>query len=224
MKRTENEGLQMKQKILIRNEEKSDYRTVEEITRKAFYNLYIPGCAEHYLVHIMRSHKDFLPELDFVIELDGRVIGNVMYTKARLVGETGEEKEILTFGPVCILPEYQRMGYGRMLLEHSFQEAAALGYDVIVIFGNPGNYVSRGFKSCKKYNVCLENGTFPSAMMVKELKPGALDGRKWVYHDSPVMQFDEQEAARFDLDFEKMEKKYQASQEEFYIHSHSTIQ
>lgn len=185
MKRTENEGLQMKQKILIRNEEKSDYRTVEEITRKAFYNLYIPGCAEHYLVHIMRSHKDFLPELDFVIELDGRVIGNVMYTKARLVGETGEEKEILTFGPVCILPEYQRMGYGRMLLEHSFQEAAALGYDVIVIFGNPGNYVSRGFKSCKKYNVCLENGTFPSAMMVKELKPGALDGRKWVYHDSP---------------------------------------
>lgn len=211
-------------RIKIRHEEKSDYRTVEEITRKAFYNLYAPGCVEHYLVHIMRQHKDFLPELDFVLEIDGQVIGNIMYTKARLVDESGQEKEVLTFGPVCVLPEYQRMGYGKMLIEHSFEQAVALGYDVVVIFGNPSNYVSRGFKSCKKYNVCLENGTFPTAMMVKELKPDALDGRKWTYYDSPVMQIDEQEAERFDEGFEKLEKKYQTSQEEFYIHFHSTLQ
>lgn len=211
-------------RIKIRHEKKSDYRTVEEITRKAFYNLYAPGCVEHYLVHIMRQHKDFLPELDFVLEIDGQVIGNIMYTKARLVDESGQEKEVLTFGPVCVLPEYQRMGYGKMLIEHSFEQAVALGYDVVVIFGNPSNYVSRGFKSCKKYNVCLENGTFPTAMMVKELKPDALDGRKWTYYDSPVMQIDEQEAERFDEGFEKLEKKYQTSQEEFYIHFHSTLQ
>ena len=147
-----------------------------------------------------------------------------MYTKAKLVDESGDEKEILTFGPVCIMPEYQRMGYGKMLMEHSFDQAVALGYDVIVIFGNPSNYACRGFKSCKKYNICLENGTFPAAMMVKELKPEALDGRKWVYYDSPVMMIDEQEAARFDEGLEKMEKKFQPSQEEFYIHSHSIIQ
>lgn len=214
----------MDKTLIIRNEKETDYKTVETITRKAFYNLYIPGCVEHYIVHIMRGHKDFVPELDLVAELDGRVIGNVMYTKARLVDESGEEKSILTFGPVSILPEYQRMGYGKMLLEHSFERAAGLGYDVIVIFGNPGNYVSRGFKSCKKYHVCLENGTFPSAMMVKELKPGALDGRKWFYYDSPVMQIDEKEAERFDDTLEKMEKQYRPSQEEFYIHSHSVIQ
>ena len=224
MKRTKIEELQMNQKISIRNEQKEDYRNVEEITRKAFYNLYVPGCAEHYLVHIMRRHKDFLPELDFVIELDGHVIGNIMYTKAKLVDESGEEKEILTFGPVCVLPEYQRMGYGKMLMEYSFERAAALGYDLIVIFGNPSNYVSRGFKSCKKYNICLENGAYPTAMMAKELKPDALDGRKWIYRDSPVMRIDEQEAERFDEGFEKMEKKYQPSQEEFYIHLHSTVQ
>ncbi len=211
-------------RIKIRHEEKSDYRTVEEITRKAFYNLYAPGCVEHYLVHIMRQHKDFLPELDFVIEIDDQVIGNIMYTKARLVDESGKEKEVLTFGPVCMLPEYQRMGYGKMLIEHSFEQAVVLGYDVVVIFGNPSNYVSRGFKSCKKYNVCLENGIYPTAMMVKELKPNALDGRKWTYYDSPVMQIDEQEAERFDEGFEKLEKKYQTSQEEFYIHFHSTLQ
>ena len=55
--------------------------------------MYIPGCVEHYLVHIMRGHKDFIPELDFVLELDGRIIGNIMYTTARLVDEAGEEKK-----------------------------------------------------------------------------------------------------------------------------------
>lgn len=88
--------------INIRNENKNDYKKVEEITREAFYNIYIPGCVEHYLVHIMREHEDFIPELDFVIEVDGNIIGNVMYTKAKLVDENGNEKKILTFGPFCI--------------------------------------------------------------------------------------------------------------------------
>ena len=209
--------------IKIRNEAESDFKRVEAITRKSFWNLYIPGCAEHYLVHIMRSHQDFLPELDLVIEVDGQVIGNIMYTKTKLIDERGEVKDILTFGPVCILPEYQRMGYGKKLMEYSFEKAAAMGYDVIVIFGNPNNYVSRGFMSCKKFNVCLENGTFPSAMMVKELKPDVLDGRKWVYVQSPVFEFDEKEAERFDEGLEPLEKKYLPCQEEFYIHSHSVI-
>lgn len=99
--------------IKIRNEEEKDYSIVEELTREAFYNQYVPGCVEHYLVHIMRRHKDFIPELDFVLERDGQVIGNIMYTKARLVDEAGAEKEILTFGPVCVAPKYQRMGYGK---------------------------------------------------------------------------------------------------------------
>ncbi len=210
--------------VKIRNEKETDYERVEEITRKSFWNLHIPGCNEHYLVHVMRSHKDFVPELDLVIEVDNQIIGNIMYTRAKLVDESGEEKEILTFGPLCIKPEYQRMGYGKMLMEHSFAQAVALGYDLIVIFGYPSNYVSRGFKSCKKYNICLENGTYPAGMMVKELKPEALDGRKWVYYDSPVMKIDEQEAERFDERLEKMEKKFQPSQEEFYIYSHSIIQ
>jgi putative acetyltransferase len=214
----------MNHNIRIRNEEKKDYEKVEEITRKAFWNLYIPGCVEHYLVHVMRSHQDFLSELDLVIEVDHQIIGNIMYTKAKLVDESGKEKEILTFGPVCILPEYQRMGYGKMLMEYSFEKAAALGYDAIVIFGNPNNYVCRGFKSCKKSNVCLENGTYPAAMLVKELKPQSFDGRKWFYFESPVMKIDEQEAVRFDESLEKKEKGFQPSQEEFYILSNALLQ
>ena len=102
--------------------------------------------------------------------------------------------------------------------------AATLGYDVIVIFGSPANYVARGFKSCKKFNVCADNGRYPAAMLVKELVPGALDGRKWVYRDSPVMAFSEEEAQRYDDTLEKLEKKWQPSQEEFYILSHSFVE
>ncbi|MBS5143923.1 MAG: N-acetyltransferase [Butyricicoccus pullicaecorum] len=214
----------MEQKVIIRKEEQRDWAVVENITRQAFYNLYVPGCVEHYLVHIMREHEDFIPELDFVLELNGQVIGNIMYTKANLIDENGISKKVLTFGPVSILPGYQRMGYGKMLMEHSFEAVMQLGYDAIVIFGSPSNYVSRGFKSCKKYNVCIENGKYPAAMMVKELVPHVLDGHKWIYHGSPVMAIDEAEAERYDGTLEPMEKKYLASQDEFYIMSHSFVE
>lgn len=214
----------MEENIIIRNEKKEDWEIVERITRQAFYNLYVPGCVEHYLVHIMREHEDFIPELDFVLELDGQVIGNIMYTKAKLTDENGTEKEILTFGPVSIHPAYQRMGYGKILMEHSFQAAIQLGYDTIVIFGSPANYVSRGFKCCKKYNVCIENGKYPAAMMVKELIPHILDGHKWFYQDSPVMAISEEEAERYDDTLEPMEKKYLPSQDEFYIMSQAFIE
>ncbi len=210
--------------IQIRNERETDYESVEKLTRKAFWNLYVPGCAEHYLVHIMRQHEDFIPELDFVMEADSQIIGNIMYTKAKLIDENKTEKEIITFGPVCIAPEYQRQGYGKKLIEYSFAKAIALGYDVIVIFGSPANYVSRGFKSCKKYNVCSKDGKYPTAMMVKELIPNALDGRRWFYHDSPVMEISEERARQYDSTLEKMEKKHLPSQEEFYIMAHSFIE
>ena len=219
--REETEGTMM---LNIRNEKETDYKLVEDITRKAFYNMYIPGCVEHYLVHVMRGHEDFVPELDFVLELDGKVIGNIMYTKAELTDEEGSKKEIVTFGPVSVLPEYQRKGYGKMLIEHSLNRAAELGYEAVVIFGSPSNYVSSGFKCCKKYNVCVEKGKYPAAMLVKELKPGTLDGRLWFYSDSPVMSIDEGKAREFDDSLEKMEKRWMPSQEEFYIMSQSFVQ
>lgn len=211
-------------KIVIRNEEEKDYERVESLIRKAFYNVYVPGCTEHYLVHIMRNHEDFIKELDFVMEIDGQIIGSIMYTKAKLIDEKENQKDILTFGPLCIDPQYQRQGYGKQLIEYSFQKAMDMGYDVVVIFGNPGNYVGRGFKSCQRYHVCLKGDIFPTAMLVKELKEGALDGRKYYYYDSPVMQIDEKEALKYDESLEeKLERKVLPCQEEFYILSQSTI-
>ena len=216
----------MNNNIIIRNESSADYRAVEHLTREAFWNQYVQGCDEHYFVHVMRSHPDFVPELAFVLERDGELIGNVMYTKSRLVDEAGETKEILSFGPVCIHPDYQRQGYGKLLLEHSFEKARELGYEAIVIFGNPTNYVRRGFVSCHRHNICLDGGYVPMAMLVKELKTGALDGRRWYFHESSASApcADEQAVAAFDAQFPPKEKKWQPSQEEFYIHCRSGMQ
>ena len=211
--------------IIIRNETPADYRAVEHLTREAFWNQNVPGCEEHYFVNQMRSHPDFIPELAFVLELGGQLIGNVMYTRSWLLDEQDNRKTILSFGPISIHPAYQRKGYGKQLLEHSFAVARELGYDAIVIFGNPDNYVTRGFRSCKKYNVSLEGGLFPTALLVKELAPGVLAGKRWRYLPSSAEDCcaDQEAVDAFDAGFPPKEKGWQPSQEEFYIHSHSMI-
>ena len=212
--------------LIIRNETKEDYRAVEELTREAFWNVYKPGADEHYFVHTMREHPDFIPELAFVLEKDGAIVGNIMYTKAWLEDEKGERKEILSFGPLCVAPKYQRQKLGKMLIEHSFEVARKMGYDVNIIFGNPGNYVSCGFVSCKKKNISfVVSGNYPTALLVCELVPSALNGKKWLYIPSDAADCCEDEAAvaEFDATFPLKEKKWMPSQEEFYIYSHSSV-
>ena len=214
-----------KQDYTIRRETMNDYWEVENLTREAFWNQYVPGCNEHYFVHMMRDHEDFIPELAFVLEKDGAIIGNIMYTRSKLVDENGNEKVTLTFGPIGILPEHQRKGYGKAMIEYSFDRAVEMGYDTVVIFGNPGNYVARGFRSCKKYLVSLGNGVYPSSLLVKELVPGVLDGKNWVFHESSAGDVcgDVEAVAAFDATFPPKEKCWKPSQEEFYINSHSLI-
>lgn len=207
----------------IRRETEADYRAVEELHRNAFWNVQVPGCSEHYLAHVLRKHPDFIPELDLVYELDGKIAGNVMYTKSELLEEGGNSTGILTFGPIGVAPEYQRRGIGKALLEASFDIAAGLGYPAIAIFGDPDNYVARGFRSCKRYNVCLEGDVYPAALLVKELKPGFFDGRKLVFRESPAYEIQERDAEAFDAGFPPKEKAFRPSQETFFILSHSTI-
>ena len=212
--------------LTIRLETEKDYRAVEELTREAFWNVYKPGADEHYYVHMMRSHPDFIPELAFVLEKDGEIVGNIMYTKAWLEDESGARKEILSFGPLCVAPKCQRQKLGKILIEHSFEVARKMGYDVNINFGNPGNYVSRGFVSCKKKNVSfVVPGNFPTALLVAELVPGALEGKNWMYITSTAADCCEDTDAveTFDATFPLKEKKWMPSQEEFYIYSHSSV-
>lgn len=210
---------------ILRLETEKDYYEVESLAREAFWNLSFPGCSEHLFMHVLRQHPSFIPQLDFVAECDGKIIGSVMYSESYLEDEKGEKKTVLTMGPICVLPEYQRRGVSRALLEHTFKLGLEMGYDVVINFGNPDNYVARGYKSCRKYNVCFEGDVFPAALLVKELKEGALDGRKWFYHqnDADAPCEDEKLVDEYDSKFPPKVKAWQPSQEEFYIHSHSVI-
>ena len=133
--------------ISIRNETENDYREVEELTREAFWNLYVQGCDEHYLVHKMRKHPDFIPELDFVALFENKIVGNIMYTKSCIVDESNNRIETTTFGPISVLPTFQRQGVGSALIGHSKKVAFEKGYNIIIIQGHPHNYCKHGFKS-----------------------------------------------------------------------------
>ena len=208
----------------IRCETKNDERTVEEITRKAFWNIHSPGCNEHYLAHILRKSKDFIPELDLVISINDVVIGNIMYTKSYVINRANNKIETITFGPVSILPEYQKQGFGSLLINNSMQKAREMVFSAIVIFGNPHDYCRHGFYGSKKYGIGAYEGKYPCALLVKPLIENVFPKDNWDFHESEAYEIDESEFQKFDVSFEKMDKEYRYSQEEFNILSHSFVE
>ncbi len=209
-------------RYIIRQETPADYRTVENVHREAFWNVNFPGCDEHYLAHILRQSSDFVPELSLVCEADGTIVGSVMYSRSTLTDALGNVVPTLTFGPIGVLPAWQRKGVSKALLDRSFWIAAEMGCPAIIIFGDPANYVARGFRSCMKYGVSVGDGVFPTAMLVKELKPGFFDGRAYTFAESAAFEgVTEEAAAAFDAQFPQKEKGWSPIQESFFILSHS---
>ncbi len=203
--------------IKIRHENENDYRVVEEVAREAFWNLYFPGCAEHVVVNKMRKSKDFIPELSFVIEVDGKIAGAIFYTHSKIVSADNKEFDTISFGPVFISPKYHRMGLGRKLITHSIEEAKKLGYKAITTLGYPYHYEPYGFVGGKKYNISMEDGKFYKGLLVLPLFEGALDGISGYAAHSEVLDASEEEIEEFDKTFPYKEKKVQESQREFEI-------
>lgn len=203
--------------VIIRSETEADYRRVEEITREAFWNLYVPGCCEHYLVHIMRGHRDFVGDLDYVAVIDGTVVGSILFSKSAALNENDEKIDTITFGPVSVLPEYQRKGIGSILIQYTLQKACKQGYKAVIIYGNPKNYCKFGFKSSKDYRISTMDGKYPFSLLVLELDDGAFAGHTWRYLESDVYAVDSDKAADFDKTFGHKEKGYRYTQEEFMI-------
>ena len=129
----------------IRLERPEDWRQVEDLTREAFWNVYRPGCTEHYVLNQYRSNPDFIPELDLVMEEDGRIIGHVMFSRAELVPDDGSSVPSWTFGPISIHPDYKRKGYGLKLLQHALNKAREMGVGFVCMEGNIDFYKHAGF-------------------------------------------------------------------------------
>jgi len=201
--------------ITIRNEIESDWREVELLIREAFWNLYMQGCDEHYLVHKMRSHPDFIKDLAFVALVDNKIAGNIMYTKSYLIDESGGRIDTITFGPLAVLPEYQKKGIGAALINHSRDAAVKSGHKAIIILGHPHNYIKHGFKISKDFNISDIEGRYPFGQMVIELEQGALNGFKGKFYPSDVFNINEEEVNEYDKQFEFKKKEYRHSQYEF---------
>lgn len=209
--------------INIRLETIDDYLEVEELTREAFWNLYTPGCDEHYLCHILRDHEDFIKELDYVAEIDGKIIASIMYTKSFLISDDLNKVQIVSFGPLCVHPEFQRKGIGTALIEKTKMLIEKMNIPAIIIYGDPHNYCKHGFKNGIDYQVSNMDGEYPLGLLVLELQPGIFGQKKWKVKQSDVFQFDHEEAIKFDKKFKEKEKKVQYSQEIFNIQIRSFL-
>ena len=196
-------------KIIIRRETKDDYRKTEDLTREAFWNVYRPGCMEHYVLHCYREDPAFVPELDFVMELDGRLIGQVMYVRSEIQGSDGRRVPIMTFGPIGIAPEYKRQGYGKRLLDYSMEKAKEMGAGALAITGNILFYGKSGFVPAKTVGVRYAEDPEAEYFLIKELVPGFLDGITGTYRDPEgyfVCEKDPEGFAAFEAAFPAKEK------------------
>lgn len=190
--------------MIIRLEEEKDYFETENLTREAFWNVYREGCFEHLIIHNLRKDKSFVKELDYCIEIDNKIIANIVYAKGKLKLENGNIREILIFGPVSVLPKYQKKGYGEKLINYTIEKAKELGFDAIVIMGNPNYYKKFGFESCSKYKIYYEgidkNEEAPF-FMIKILNDNNIENLKGIYSDPDCYKADEKELEEFDKKF-----------------------
>ena len=195
--------------ITIRLETKEDQRTVENLIREAFWNVYRPGCYEHYVMHVLRKDPAFVKELDFVLEKDGRLIGQNMFMRTRIDADDGRAVPVLTMGPICITPEFKRRGYGKLLLDATLERAAAMGFGAVLFEGNIDFYGKSGFTFARDFSIRyhdLPEGADDSFFLCKELIPGYLRGVAGVYQTPRGYYVDEADVEAFDRTFPPKEK------------------
>ena len=199
----------MENNYTIRLEEKKDYRTVENLIRESFWNVYRPGCSEHYVIHVLRSEPAFVKELDFVMEQGGRIIGQNIFMETIIEADDGKIIPVLTMGPICVANDLKRQGYGKALLNYSLDKAAALGFGAVLFEGNIDFYGKSGFDYASKFGIRyqdLPEDADSSFFLCKELKEGYLDGISGVYQTPQGYYVNDADVEEFDKQFPHMEK------------------
>ena len=197
----------MRENVIIRRETEGDYRAVEELVRESFWNVYRPGCFEHFVIHRLRDDPAFVRELDLVMEKDGRLIGQNVFMRARIRADDGRDIPIMTMGPICIAPEFKRQGYGKMLLDESLVRAAELGCGALCFEGNIDFYGKSGFTFAGAFGIRyhdLPEGEDASFFLCRELIPGYLNGVTGEYTPPEgyfVAQREPEAFERFDAQF-----------------------
>ena len=195
--------------ITIRLERSEEYREVENLIRESFWNVYRPGCSEHYVIHVLREDPALVKELDLVMEQNGRLIGQNMFMRTVINSDDGTDIDVLTMGPICITPELKRKGYGKLLLDYSLKKATELGFGAVLFEGNIDFYGKSGFDYARKFGIRyhdLPEGADDSFFLCKELIPGYLDDVTGVYQTPSGYYVEDSEVEMFDKQFPHKEK------------------
>ena len=195
--------------IIIRLEKKVEYREVEKLVRESFWNVYKPGCSEHYVLHVLRDDPAFVKELDFVMEKDGRLIGQNVFVRTVINADDGRDIDVLTMGPICIAPELKRKGYGKLLLDYSLEKAAEMGFGAVLFEGNIDFYGKSGFDYARKFGIRyhdLPEGADDSFFLCKELIHGYLDGITGVYRTPQGYYVEDSDVEEYDKGFPPKQK------------------
>ena len=198
------------QDYTIRLETEADHRAIENLVREAFWNVYRPGCSEHYVLHVLRDDPAFVPELDFVMEQNGKPIGQNMFMKTVITADDGRTVPVLTMGPIGITPALKRHGYGKKLLDYSLEKAAAMGFGAVLFEGNIGFYGKCGFTYAREFGIRyhdLPEGADDSFFLCKELIPGYLSDVTGVYHTPQGYYVDDADVEAFDRSFPPKQKQ-----------------
>ena len=193
----------------FRPETENDYRAVEYLIRESFWNVYRPGCSEHYVIHVLRDDPAFVKDLDFVMEKNGQLIGQNMFMRTVIDADDGRTVPVLTMGPICITPALKRQGYGKALLDYSLEQAAAMGFGAVLFEGNIAFYGKSGFDYARNFGIRyhdLPADADDSFFLCKELIPGYLDGVTGVYQTPQGYYVDDAAVEAFDKAFPKKEK------------------
>ncbi|MBN1906069.1 MAG: N-acetyltransferase [Deltaproteobacteria bacterium] len=197
----------------IRKGKPSDNREVEYVTREAFWNLYVPGCDEHLTIHNIWTHKDFIPDLYYVAVTEDKIVGCIVFTASHLEDENSAQLEIVTFGPVCVLPDYQHLGIGGELIRKGIAAAKEMGYPAIIILGDPHNYCRHGFKNSRDYNISNSEGKYPLGQLLHLLDESKITGSvKWRFVYSDVYNVSHENLEEYDRQFPVKEKCVKPSQ------------
>jgi putative acetyltransferase len=200
---------------LIRNEKENEYREIEELTREAFWNKDVPGCDEHFILHNLRKCPEFIPELDFVAVVNGEPVGNIVYSKSIVTNSEGVRNEVITFGPISVLPSHQKKGVGSSLIMHSIKTAKDMGYSAILIYGDPRYYSRFGFRCAEKYDICSFDGKYAAALLALPLQPNAFDMISGRFNECAAFHTDEARFNEFEKTFPIKEKSITETQQEF---------
>ena len=200
---------------VIRREEEKDYRRVEEIAREAFWNLYFPGTDIPVVVNKLRRSSDFIKELTYVIEVNGKVEGAIFYTNSKIIDKNKIEHKVISFGPVFISPKFHRQGLGRKLITYTIEKAKEMGYRAIITLGYPYHYEPYGFLGGKRYGISMPDMNFYKGLLVLPLSEGALENISGYVLFSEDLEATPEEIEEFDKNFPYKEKGFQESQIEY---------